>query len=145
MLLSTLTKAVRRQRKQVHNSAASKMPKKDSRKVEPTKQDIKNEEESISVDKPGNICLKVHAKPGAKMNSITDISSEGIGIQIAAPPVDGEANIEIVKYVASILGLRKSDVTLDRGSRSRQKVLVVTGGKLTVGQVKELIQKQIGS
>jgi hypothetical protein len=43
-----------------------------------------------------------------------DISSEGIGIQIAAPPVDGEANTEIVKYVASILGLRKSDVTLDR-------------------------------
>jgi len=43
-----------------------------------------------------------------------DISFEGIGIQIAAPPVDGEANTEIVKYVASILGLRKSDVTLDR-------------------------------
>lgn len=95
-----------------------------------------------------------------------DISSEGIGIQIAAPPVDGEANTEIVKYVASILGLRKSDVTLDRvfyytvaisgsffiitlthfqGARSRQKILVVSGGKLSVSQVKELIQKQIGS
>ncbi|CAB3360962.1 Hypothetical predicted protein [Cloeon dipterum] len=120
------------------------MPKKDSKKGEPNKQDIKHEEECISVDKSGNICLKVHAKPGAKMNTITDISDEGIGIQIAAPPVDGEANSEIVKYVAFVLGLRKSDVTLDRGSRSRQKVLVVSGGKLSVSQVKELIQKQIG-
>jgi hypothetical protein len=49
------------------------MPKKDSKKAENTKQDIKSEEESISVDKSGNICLKVHAKPGAKINSITGV------------------------------------------------------------------------
>ena len=73
MLLSALTKAVRRQRNQVHRSASSKMPKKDSKKAENTKQDIKSEEESISVDKSGNICLKVHAKPGAKINSITGV------------------------------------------------------------------------
>ena len=46
----------------------------------------------------------------------TDISPEGVGVQIAAPPVDGEANTTLVKYVAAVLGVRKSDVSLDRVS-----------------------------
>ena len=39
---------------------------------------------------------------------------ECVGIQIAAPPVDGEANTELVKYMSKVLGLRKSDVSLDK-------------------------------
>ena len=45
---------------------------------------------------------------------ISDIGSEGVGVQIAAPPVDGEANTELVRYMASVLGLRKSDISLDK-------------------------------
>lgn len=47
---------------------------------------------------------------------VTDISEEGVGVQIAAPPVDGEANTEVVKYMASVLGLRKGNIQLDRVS-----------------------------
>lgn len=39
-----------------------------------------------------------------------------MGVAISAPPVEGEANTELVKYLASILGMRKSDVSLDRVS-----------------------------
>ena len=42
------------------------------------------------------------------------ITDEAVGVAIAAPPQEGEANAELVKYLASILCLRKSDVTLDR-------------------------------
>lgn len=41
--------------------------------------------------------------------------------------MEGEANTELVKYMSKVLGLRKSDVRLDKGSRSRNKTLVVTG------------------
>lgn len=44
----------------------------------------------------------------------TDISEEAIGVAISAPPVEGEANTELVKYLAAVLGARKSDVSLDR-------------------------------
>ena len=44
------------------------------------------------------------------------MSSEGVGVQIAAPPVDGEANAELVRYLAGVLGLRKSDVSLEKVS-----------------------------
>lgn len=55
------------------------------------------------------------------------ITSDGVGIQINAPPTDGEANAELVKYVASVLGLRKSDVVFDKvrfieKSRYSQKI-----------------------
>ncbi|XP_027219655.1 UPF0235 protein A2cp1_1215 isoform X1 [Penaeus vannamei] len=81
----------------------------------------------ISTDKSGNVLLKIVAKPGAKESKVTDISSEGIGVQIGAPPMDGEANAELVKFLASTLGVRKSDVSLERGSKSRQKTVCVTG------------------
>lgn len=47
---------------------------------------------------------------------IKDISSDGVGVQINAPPTDGEANAELIKYLSKVLGLRKSDITLDRVS-----------------------------
>lgn len=43
-----------------------------------------------------------------------DITNEGIRIQINAPPVDGEANVELIKYLSSILGVRKSDLSLNQ-------------------------------
>ncbi|KAG5330354.1 CO040 protein, partial [Acromyrmex charruanus] len=88
---------------------------------------------SVVLNKDGNVAIKIQAKPGAKCNNVTDISDEAIGIAISAPPTEGEANAELVKYLASIFGVRKSDVSLDRGSRSRQKVVTVSG--ITTDQV----------
>ena len=45
---------------------------------------------------------------------IPDVSEESVGVQIAAPATDGEANQELVKFMASVLGVRKSDVSIDR-------------------------------
>ena len=45
---------------------------------------------------------------------VQEISEEGVRVQIAAPPIDGEANTELVKFMAKMLGVRKSDVLLER-------------------------------
>lgn len=42
------------------------------------------------------------------------MSAEGVGVQIAAPPLDGEANTELIKYLSKVLQVRKSDVTLEK-------------------------------
>lgn len=96
----------------------------------------------LRTDKTGNIQIKILAKPGAKQNGITDISLEGCGVQIAAPPVEGEANTELLKFMAKVLAVRKSDVSLDRGSKSRQKVIVVAKEAITIERVLELLQKE---
>ncbi|XP_001604898.2 UPF0235 protein C15orf40 homolog [Nasonia vitripennis] len=97
----------------------------------------------VGIDKDGNVTIKVQAKPGAKQNNITDFSEETVGIAISAPPQEGEANAELVKYLASILNVRKSDVTLDRGSRSRQKKVIVTGS--SVEKVTEKLKAEAAS
>lgn len=79
----------------------------------------------IRLDKCGNLQIQILAKPGAKQTGITDISDDACGVQIAAPPVEGEANAELVRFMAKVLELRRGDVSLDRGSKSRQKVVLV--------------------
>ncbi|XP_017071253.1 UPF0235 protein C15orf40 homolog [Drosophila eugracilis] len=96
----------------------------------------------ITVDKGGNICIQILAKPGAKQNGITGIGLEGVGVQIAAPPSEGEANAELVKYLSKVLGLRKSDVSLDKGSRSRNKIILISKGVSTVETIEQLLRKE---
>lgn len=63
------------------------MPKKTTKKPSGVE---KIDQGPISIDKQGNITIKILAKPGSKQNGITDISTEGIGVQISAPPVEGK-------------------------------------------------------
>nr|CAH7719038.1 unnamed protein product [Callosobruchus chinensis] len=72
------------------------------------------------------------------------ITDEGVGVQISAPPSEGEANTELVKYFASVLGLRKSDVSFEKGFKSRNKTLKITGS-ITIDEVKRKIDEEIGN
>uniref|UniRef100_A0A3B5JY28 YggU family protein n=1 Tax=Takifugu rubripes TaxID=31033 RepID=A0A3B5JY28_TAKRU len=66
----------------------------------------------VGQDRSGAVTITVHAKPGSKHSSITELS---------APPVDGEANVELIRFLAEVLELKKSHISLDKGSRSRDK------------------------
>uniref|UniRef100_A0A914DP66 Uncharacterized protein n=1 Tax=Acrobeloides nanus TaxID=290746 RepID=A0A914DP66_9BILA len=92
---------------------------------------------AISLNKTGQIVLKIHAKPGAKKSIVTDIGTQEIGIAIAAPPREGQANEELVETIARILGLKKSEISLDKGTKSRSKILMVESKKLSIDQVRE--------
>ncbi|MBN3290120.1 EMAL2 protein, partial [Polypterus senegalus] len=82
-----------------------------------TKDSIKSPEDApgpVSKDKNGFVTIAIHAKPGSKQNAVTDVSSEAVGVAIAAPPSDGEANAELLKYLSKVLEVKKSEVTLDK-------------------------------
>lgn len=50
------------------------------------------------------------------------MSAEAVGVAIAAPPADGEANAELVRYLAEVLDLKKSHISLDKVKISRDRV-----------------------
>ncbi|XP_002035160.2 UPF0235 protein C15orf40 homolog [Drosophila sechellia] len=133
----------------VNAQIMSKSKGKSKAAVESAKNDAKStpakEASPISVDKSGNICIQILAKPGAKQNGITGIGLEGVGVQIAAPPSEGEANAELVKFLSKVLGLRKSDVSLDKGSRSRNKKIMITKGVSTVEAIEQMLRKESDS
>jgi uncharacterized protein (TIGR00251 family) len=48
-------------------------------------------------------------------------------LQLAAPPVDGEANAALVQFLAGALGVRKGEVAVLRGETGRRKTVRVAG------------------
>lgn len=105
----------------------SRMPNKDKpSKKSQTKKQPETPTGPVSMLKDGGFAIAIHAKPGARQNAVTDLSSEAVGVAIAAPPTDGEANAELLRYLCKVLALKKSEVTLDKGSKSREKVIKVT-------------------
>ncbi|PRW59904.1 trimethylguanosine synthase [Chlorella sorokiniana] len=73
---------------------------------------------------PASFTLQVHAKPGSRVSSIT-LGADVLDVAIDAKPVDGQANEGITEYVAELLGLKRRDVQLQVGHKSREKVLVL--------------------
>jgi len=86
---------------------------------------LQNSPQSIQLTKEGFVRIIVNAKPGAKQSIITNISDEGVGVQIHALAKDGQANEELLSYLAEILNVKKRDVTLDKGAKSRDKIILV--------------------
>ncbi|GFS91211.1 UPF0235 protein C15orf40 homolog [Trichonephila clavipes] len=115
------------------------MPKKDSNakgKVTDKKQEASlNEKSAVYCGSNNEIIIKIHAKPGAKESGITDVGEDSVGIQISAPPVDGAANKELIRYLGEVLNLRKSDLSLEKGSRSKDKTVIISSSSVTVNDV----------
>lgn len=77
--------------------------------------------------KDGGLLLTIHAKPRAKKSEIRGIRGGGLEVAVAAPPVDGAANEEIVRALAEWLGVPKRDVEIVRGTSGREKIVAVRG------------------
>jgi hypothetical protein len=65
--------------------------------------------------------IKPRSRPGVS------ITEQGLVVGVAAAPVQGKANEEARRAVASALGVSPSAVELRTGGRSRSKVFAVTG------------------
>lgn len=77
--------------------------------------------------KDGELRFEIRAKPKAKRSAIGDPSAEVLDVAVAAPPVDGAANEEIVRVLAKALGVRKRDVRIAHGESGKTKVIAVAG------------------
>jgi hypothetical protein len=78
-------------------------------------------------DVPGGVEIDVLVQPRASRTRAVGEHGGRLKIQVAAPPVDGEANAALVAFLASALGVRKSDVALVRGDSGRRKTVRVAG------------------
>jgi len=66
--------------------------------------------------------LSVQVKPGAQQTKVIGWRDEGtVTIAVAAPPVDGKANQELIKFLSKRLGIAKSLITIKRGHSGRVK------------------------
>ncbi|KAM0946232.1 putative YggU-like superfamily protein [Dioscorea sansibarensis] len=54
-----------------------------------------------------------------------DVGDEAVGVQIDAPARDGEANAALLEFISCVLGVKKRQVSIGSGSKSREKVVLV--------------------
>ena len=83
-------------------------------------------ERGISVH-PGGLRFEVHARPKASRSAICGARDGALDVRLAAPPVDGAANEELVRVIASALKIARRDVVLVRGATSKTKLVEVRG------------------
>jgi uncharacterized protein len=66
--------------------------------------------------------------PNAAKSEFAGKTPDGIfRIRIQAPPVEGAANRELVRFLADALGVRKSQVAIVRGETARRKLISIEG------------------
>ncbi|MDA9271956.1 DUF167 domain-containing protein [bacterium] len=72
------------------------------------------------------IALAIYVQPGAKQNRIVGLHGQALKIRLAAPSIEGRANEALIKYLATLCGVPIRQVVINKGEKSRSKVVVIT-------------------
>lgn len=72
-----------------------------------------------------DLLLRVHAQPRASRDEIAGRHGDALKIRIAAPPVDGEANDALCRFLAKACGVPRGAVSVESGESGRAKTVRV--------------------
>jgi uncharacterized protein (TIGR00251 family) len=73
------------------------------------------------------VLLRVRVQPRARAERLEGVHGEQLRLRLTAPPVDGAANTACIAFFAKALGVTRSRVRIRSGTKSRDKVIYVTG------------------
>jgi uncharacterized protein (TIGR00251 family) len=73
------------------------------------------------------VLVDVRVIPRAKRTELAGRRGASLLVRLAAPPVEGAANEALVAWLAERLGVARRQVTIARGSASRDKVIAIEG------------------
>lgn len=76
---------------------------------------------------PGGVELSLLVQPRASRTRVLGEHDGMLKLQLAAPPVDGEANAALVEFLAKLLGVPRRQVSLIAGDASRRKRVSIQG------------------
>ena len=89
-------------------------------------------------DTPSGATFRVKVHPRAKKSAITGEVGDALKVALTAPPSQGRANEACIAFVAKVLNVPRSSVTIAAGESSRNKVVCVRA--LSAAQVEEKLQ-----
>jgi uncharacterized protein (TIGR00251 family) len=78
-------------------------------------------------DTAAGATFAVRVHPRARKNAITGELGEALKVSITAPPVEGRANEACMEFLANLLKVPRSSITIASGQSSRNKVVRVAG------------------
>lgn len=79
----------------------------------------------ISQLEGGLVQVAIEVEAAAHRAAITRVNADDVRVTVASPAARGEANSELLEFMGKVLGLRLSQMTLQRGWNNKSKLLVV--------------------
>lgn len=73
------------------------------------------------------IMLRLRVQPRASRTELAGQYGDALKVRVAAPPVEGKANEELIRFLAKRLGVGRSAVAIVSGLGGRSKVATVEG------------------
>jgi uncharacterized protein len=72
-----------------------------------------------------NLLLNVYIQPNARKDDYAGIYNNCVKLKIKAPPVDGKANRELLRFLGEIFAVSQSSIHLMQGEASRYKKIEI--------------------
>ena len=82
--------------------------------------------------KNGQVRFNVHVLPGSSRSEIAGTHNDSLRVRVAARPVEGAANEELILILAKTFKVSKSNVRIVGGARGRKKQVSIDGESETV-------------
>ncbi|TVU39630.1 hypothetical protein EJB05_13057 [Eragrostis curvula] len=73
----------------------------------------------------GLVQVAIEVEDRAQRSAITRVNADDVRVAVAAPAARGEANSELLEFMGKVLGLRLTQMTLQRGWNNKSKLLIV--------------------
>lgn len=80
-------------------------------------------------ENPQGLRLRIFLQPKASRDQIVGLHDGELKIAITAPPIDGQANAHLLKYLSKLFKVPKSSIVLEKGELQRHKQLFVPSPK----------------
>ena len=71
--------------------------------------------------------LRFHIVPNAKIDKVVGEHGGAIKIKLRAPAAEGKANAALRSFLAKELQISESNIVLERGHKSRDKIIRIDG------------------
>ena len=85
----------------------------------------------------GGVRLALQIQANAKKSGVAGCIGDLLKIRLHAPPIDGKANEALISYLADILDVPKSTVTITHGHTGKRKIIEIRTRHLTVDMVRQ--------
>lgn len=89
------------------------------------------------------VFFRIKIKPNARKNEITTDPEGNLKAKINAPPVDGKANKELIRFLSDYFEVPKSFIEIMAGETSSVKKIKISGNDKKINELlNRLVKKQ---
>jgi uncharacterized protein len=82
---------------------------------------------TIVQDGQNGVVLTVHVQPKASRTEYVGIHGNALKIRVSAPPSDGAANDELIRFLADCCAVPPRSISIHAGAKSRAKRVLIKG------------------